>query len=109
MTVDKALLTILVVALTTAFTRFLPFLVFDPNKPTPKYLKFLASALPPAVFGMLVIYCFKGVSFASPATFLPELIATAAVIAVHLCFRKMLVSIASGTLVYMLLVNLVFI
>ena len=109
MTVDKALLTILIVALTTAFTRFLPFLVFSPGKPTPKYLKFLATALPPAVFGMLVIYCFKGVSLSSPSAFLPELIATAVVIAVHLCFRKMLVSIASGTLVYMLLVNLVFI
>ena len=109
MTDNQAVLTIFIVALATALTRFLPFLVFKPTKETPKYLKFLASALPPAVFGMLVVYCFKNISFTAPSAFLPELIATAVVITVHLLFRKMLISIASGTVVYMILVNLVFV
>lgn len=109
MTSDERIITILIAALATALTRFLPFLIFKPSRPTPKYLKFFATALPPAVFGMLVIYCFKGISFSSASTFIPELIATIIVVAVHLCFRKMLLSISAGTAAYMILINLIFI
>ncbi len=93
----------------TALTRFLPFLVFNSNKPTPKYLEYLGKYLPPAVFGMLVVYCLKGISFASPIGFLPEIISVLLTVILHLLFRKMLVSIAGGTAVYMILVNLVFV
>ena len=64
--------------------------------------------LPAAVFGMLVVYCLKNVSFLTGTHGLPELIAIAATVALHLSWGNMLVSIAGGTVVYMLLVQLVF-
>lgn len=63
---------------------------------------------PPPFFGMLVVYCLKNVSFLAGTHGLPELIAIAATVLLHLSFKNMLVSIAGGTVVYMLLVQLVF-
>ena len=109
MTVAEQILTVAVVALMTMVTRFSPFLVFNSDKPTPKFLEYLGKALPPAVFAMLVVYCFKSVSLLSSPYGIPELLAAVAVIALHLIFRKMLLSIVAGTVFYMVLVNLVFV
>ena len=57
MTILQQAITIILCALGTMLTRFLPFLVFNPKKPTPKYIQYLGSALPSAIFGMLVVYC----------------------------------------------------
>ena len=108
MTVTQQLITIAVVALGTMLTRFLPFLVFPEGKPTPKYVQYIGKALPGAVFGLLVIYCLKNVSLFAGSHGLPELIAIAVVVLLHLWKRQMLLSIAAGTMCYMLLVQLVF-
>lgn len=108
MTVSQKVITISMVVLGTMITRFLPFLVFRPGRPTPKYVRYIGKALPAAVFGMLVIYCLKNVSIFSGSHGIPELIAVAVVIALHLWKRQMLLSIAGGTLFYMLLVQFVF-
>lgn len=89
-------------------TRFLPFLLFPAGKPTPKYIQYPGRVLPAAVFGMLLIYCLKNVSVFSGSHALPELISIAAVIALHLWQRQMLLSIAGGTVLYMLLVHFLF-
>lgn len=96
------------VVLGTMLTRFLPFLLFPAGKPTPKYIQYLGNALPPAVFGLLVIYCLKNVSIFTGSHAIPELAAIAVVILLHLWKRQMLLSIAGGTVFYMLLVQLVF-
>jgi len=108
MTVTQQLITIAIVALGTMLTRFLPFLVFPEGKPTPKYVQYIGKALPGAVFGLLVIYCLKNVSLLTGSHGLPELIAIAVVVMLHLWKRQMLLSIAAGTVCYMLLVQLVF-
>ena len=108
MTVTQQLITIAVVALGTMLTRFLPFLVFPEGKATPKYIQFIGKALPGAVFGLLVIYCLNNVSLFAGSHGLPELIAIAVVVLLHLWKRQMLLSIAAGTVCYMLLVQLVF-
>ena len=108
MTVTQQLITIAVVALGTMLTRFQPFLVFPEGKPTPKYVQYIGKALPGAVFGLLVIYCLKNVSLFAGSHGLPELIAIAVVVLLHLWKRQMLLSIAAGTVCYMLLVQLVF-
>lgn len=108
MTLVQRLLTIGVVVLATMLTRFLPFLLFPAGKPTPRYIRYLGRVLPGAVFGMLVIYCLKGVSLTTGSHGLPELISIAVIVALHLWKRQMLVSIAGGTLCYMLLVQAVF-
>lgn len=108
MTLTQQLITISMVVLGTMLTRFLPFLLFPAGKPTPKYIQYLGNALPPAVFGLLVIYCLKNVSIFTGSHAIPELAAIAVVILLHLWKRQMLLSIAGGTVFYMLLVQLVF-
>jgi len=108
MTLTEQLITIAVVALGTMLTRFLAFAVFPAGKPTPKVIQYLGRALPPAVFGLLVVYCLKNVDILSGSHGLPEAIAIAAVIALHLWRKQVLLSIAGGTVVYMLLVQTIF-
>ena len=108
MTLTQQLITILMVILGTMLTRFLPFLLFPDGKPTPKYIRYLGTVLPAAVFGLLVVYCLKDVSLFTGSHGIPELISIVAVAALHLWKRQMLMSIAGGTVCYMLLVQLVF-
>ena len=108
MTLPQQIITIAMVVLGTMLTRFLPFILFPSGKPTPKYIQYLGTVLPSAVFGLLVIYCLKDVSIFTGSHGLPELIAIAVVTALHLWKRQMLVSIAGGTICYMLLVQFVF-
>lgn len=92
----------------TMMTRFLPFLLFPADKPTPKYVQYLGKVLPAAVFGLLVIYCLKDVNIFTGSHGIPELIAIRVVVLLHLWKKQMLLSIAGGTICYMLLVQLVF-
>lgn len=108
MTLTQRLVTIALCALATMLTRFLPFLLFSSRRPTPKYVRYLGRALPPAIFGMLVVYCLKNVSIVSGSHGLPELIAIAVTVGLHLWKRQTLLSIAGGTITYMLLIQLFF-
>ena len=109
MNLTQQLLTIAVVSFGTILTRFLPFLIFPAGKPVPKYIKYLGKVLPGAVFGMLVIYCLKGVSVLTAPYGIPEAIAVLVVIGLHLWKRQTLLSIAGGTAVYMILVQFIFV
>ena len=93
-------------ALVTMALRFLPFLVF--RKTTPPYVAYLGRVLPAALIGMLVVYCLKDVSLAEAPHGLPELIAGVAVVALQAWKRNPLMSILAGTLLYMVLIQLVF-
>ena len=102
----KTALLIGVMALVTPLTRFLPFILFRKN--TPAYVSYLGRVLPTAIIGMLVVYCLKDVSLMRAPHGLPELIACACVVAVQVWRRNALISIPSGTAVYMLLIRFVF-
>lgn len=108
MTFSQQLITIGMVVLGTMVTRFLPFLLFPSGKPTPKYIQYLGKVLPSAVFGLLVIYCLKNVSLLTGSHGIPEAVSIAVVVILHLWKRQMLLSIAGGTVCYMLLVQFVF-
>ena len=101
-------LLIAVIALVTAMLRFLPFWVFSEKRKNPRFIEKLGRSLPYAIMGMLVVYCLKDISFESLGGFLPYVIATAVVLLLHLWKRNTLVSIISGTVAYMLLVQFVF-
>ena len=101
-------LLIVVAVLVTMATRFLPFLIFGENRKTPPIIEYLGKVLPFAIMGMLVIYCLKDVSLLRFPYGLPELLACAAVVVLHVWKRKSLLSIGGGTVCYMLLVQLVF-
>ena len=104
----QQLLTIALCALATILTRFLPFVFFSGNRPTPRYVLYLGAALPPAIFAMLVVYCLKGVQLFSGSHGLPEAIAIIVIAALHLWKKNTLLSIGAGTVCYMLLMQFVF-
>ena len=108
MTLSQQIITIAICMFGTMTTRFLPFLIFSGKRPTPRYIQYLGSVLPAAIFGMLVVYCLKNVNFLVGNHGLPELLAIVFTAALHLWKRQMLISITGGTICYMLLVQLVF-
>ncbi len=92
----------------TMITRFLPFAVFNSKRPTPRYIQYLGKVLPGAIFAMLVVYCLRNVSLSGGSHGLPELIAISVTVGLHLWKRQMLLSIAGGTVCYMLLIQFIF-
>ena len=108
MSLTQQIITIALCVAGTMLTRFLPFLVFSSKKPTPRFVQYLGKALPSAIFGMLVVYCLKNVSILAGSHGLPELFAIVVTVILHLWRKQMLLSIAGGTLCYMLLVQIVF-
>ena len=105
--VGQSLAIIAVTAAVTALIRFLPFLIF--HKGTPKPILYLGEVLPFAVMGMLVVYCLKNTSFISAPYGAPELLAILFVVLVHKWKHNTLLSVAGGTICYMLLVQMVFV
>lgn len=105
---EKSLCIIIIVAITTFATRAIPFFIFPKEKEIPAIVRYLGKVLPPAVIGMLIVYCFKSVH---PWVFpygIPELIAAAVVIVLHVWKRNNLLSIGVGTVLYMFLIQSVF-
>lgn len=102
----RTFLLIAVMAIVTILLRFLPFLVF--RKQVPRYISYLGKVLPSAIIGMLVIYCFKDTAVTAQPFGIPEVIAAACVVGLQVWKRNSLISILTGTVVYMLLVQLVF-
>ena len=103
-----SLIIVAMVALATQITRWTPFLLFSGDKKLPKVVEDLGRLLPPAMMGLLVVYCLRSVDLLSGSHGLPEAIAVAVIVALHLWKRNVLLSIAGGTAVYMLLVQAVF-
>ena len=108
MTFTQQMITILLCSAATVLIRFLPFVVFSDKRQTPAYVTYPGNALPGAIFGMLIIYCLKDVTVLAGSHGLPELIAIVLTTLIHLWKRKTLLSIATGTLVYMLLIHFIF-
>ena len=97
-----------VIALVTIALRFLPFLIFSGKRKTPAYVSYLGKVLPFAIMGMLVVYCLRNISFAALPFGIPEFLGCAVVAGLHLWKRNTLLSIAGGTVFYMLLVQTIF-
>lgn len=109
LTTGQAIAAIAVMAGVTFLTRALPFLLFDRGDSPPKLVLYLGRVLPPAIIAMLIIYCLKGITFSAPAGWAPQLIAVGAVVALHLWKKNNLLSIFGGTILYMVLVQAVFV
>lgn len=108
LTAPQTLIMILAVALGTQLTRWLPFLLLPEGKAVPKTVTYLGKLLPTAAMGLLVVYCLRGVSFTAPPHGIPEAAAMLAVILLHRWKSNVLLSIAGGTALYMVLVQVVF-
>ncbi len=106
MTVWQGIVTILMAVLGTVITRFLPFMLFPDSKRPPRVVEYLGKVLPYAMTGLLVVYSLKDVDVFARWHGLPEAIAIAVIVVLHVWRRNMLLSIACGTLAYMLLLSL---
>lgn len=93
----------------TMLTRFLPFILFPANKPTPPVVLYLGKMLPAAVMALLVVFSFKDVEFLSGYHGAPELLATGLIICLQVYLKNVLLTIASGTVFYMFLVQYIFV
>lgn len=108
MTLTQQIIIIGCVVLGTLTTRFLPFIIFNNDKETPAYIKYLGYMLPPAVFGLLVVYALREVELTTVSGFVPEMLAVGLIVVLHYWKKNMLLSIAGGTIFYMILVQIVF-
>lgn len=99
---------ILVCALSTWATRALPFLLFGGKRELPAFVRYLGQVLPSAIMVILVCYCLRGISFAEPKAFAPELIASVVVAILQLRKKNTFLSIAAGTACYMILIRTLF-
>jgi len=102
---------IIIIAICTACTfleRALPFIIFR-GREVPEIVRYLGRVLPMAIMATLVIYCIKGITFATLGGWLPTLIASAVTVACHLWKGNTMLSIFGGTICYMVLIQMVFV
>jgi len=109
LTTGQAAAAIAVMAVVTFLTRALPFLLFDRGEAPPKVVLYLGRVLPPAVIAMLIVYCLRDLSFAAAADWVPAVVASLVTVLLHLWKHNNLLSIFGGTILYMLLVQMVFV
>ncbi len=102
------LLVIIVTGVTTFATRVIPFLLFPKGKEVPKTIQYLGKVLTPAVIGMLVVYCLKDTAVLARPYGIPEVISVLVVAVLHIWKRNNLLSIGVGTVLYMVLIQVVF-
>ncbi len=102
-----SVLIVAVAASVTILIRFAPFLLFPKDREIPPLISDLSQLLPSAVIGMLVVYCLRNVDLAGSTHGLPEFLACACVVLLHLWKRNTLLSILGGTVVYMLLLRVI--
>lgn len=105
----QTLIMIIAIALGSMLTRFLPFVLFPETKAPSQKLIFLGQALPPAMMGLLVVYCLKDIKLVSAPYGLPELLAIILIVVLHKWKENVLISIGLGTIFYIILLNFVFI
>lgn len=107
MTISQQIIIISMVILGTMFTRFVPFLLFPSQEKTPAYILYLGKVLTPAIFGLLVVFSLKDTRFMDISDILPKLVSIALVICLHKWKKNMLLSVAGGSLFYIILYHLV--
>jgi branched-subunit amino acid transport protein AzlD len=100
MTIEQHIITIAVVIAGTSITRVFPFFIFPENKKTPDYITYFGTVLPPAVIGLLIVYCLKDAVFTSMHG-LPEVLVIFFVAVLHKWKKNMFLSLATGTILYM--------
>lgn len=108
LTATQTLIILIMFAIGTIITRFLPFVIFKGDK-SQTYISYLGQVLPYSAIGMLVVYCLKGVNIKAPPNGIPEAIAILCIAVLHYWKENTLLSIGAGTVLYMVLVQNVFI
>lgn len=105
LSIPVVLIATLICGLIIFFERAFPFILFSKKEP-PLFLNFIEKYIPPMVMAVLVIYCFKDIQFTKMPFCIPEFIAILVTIVLHLWKKNPMISIFTGTGVFMLLQNL---
>ena len=108
LTTLQSLIIVSMLMLGTCITRFLPFLLYPDAAAAPRFIAYLGKVLPAAAIGLLVVYCIRDIDFVISPHGLPEMIAIASVVVLHIWKKNILLSIGTGTVLYMLLVQVLF-
>ena len=109
MTTTHLIIMIVAAAVCTFATRLFPFALFGGKKEVPKFIKYLGDVLPVAILGILIVYCLKDFENGDINYILPQIICVALTALIHRWKRNTLLSIAVGTIAYMLLIHFVFV
>ncbi|UQS85936.1 AzlD domain-containing protein (plasmid) [Nicoliella spurrieriana] len=104
MTLTQQIITIAIASIATMATRFTPFLIFPENRETPAFIKYLGDYLPPAILGILVVYCYKDQILTINHNTLISVIAGIITLGLHFWRKNMMLSILAGTASYVLMV-----
>jgi branched-subunit amino acid transport protein AzlD len=99
---------LIVLAIMTGITfasRLLPFLLFGRNHP-PRWVATVETVLPPLVLWLLVFYSLSSISWRTMPYGIPALAGVFITILAHRWKHSALLSILSGTVVYMVLTRL---
>jgi branched-subunit amino acid transport protein AzlD len=86
------------------FTRFFPFLFFRKND-LPAYILFIEKYFPSVIMTILIVYTLKDVNFVQFPYGLKELGGIIFTAILHLTLKNYLISIFTGTIFYMILVQ----
>lgn len=116
MTITQQIILVTAGVAATMLTRFIPFLVFRPGKPTPKYILYLGKVLPASVFALLVVYCLRHIFYVQKTVLgdwhfilstdaAAQILSVCFTIIIHLWRKNMMWSIAAGTICYMILIR----
>jgi branched-subunit amino acid transport protein AzlD len=87
--------------------RALPFAVLAPLR-TSVVVGYLGARMPLGVLVILIAYTMRGLPLAHPARALPDVLALAVTIALHLWRRNAVLSILGGTVIYAVLAGTLF-
>ncbi len=105
----QLILMIAVAGACTFATRLFPFALFGGKKDVPKFIKYLGNVLPVAILGILIVYCLRDFENGNLNYILPQIISVVLTAGIHLWKKNTLLSIAVGTIGYMLLIHFVFV
>ncbi len=99
---------IVIAVIATYMTRLIPFLFFAKRKPSPM-IRYIEWNMPLMIMVILVFYALKDVKWSQYPFGLAEIIGVTVAILMHLKFNNALLSIIISTLIYMFLIQKIFV
>ena len=104
MTISKAIIVSILIGLIVFSERLFPFVLFSKYQPG-KLIRIFEHFIPPLVMTGLLIYSLRDIRFTSPEQWVPQISAIAFTIATYLWRKNSLISIFGGTIIYMILIR----
>lgn len=105
MSLNDVLIAICLAAIVTYITRLIPFILFGDKKRIPKIILYIEKFIPGMIMVILVMNSLKTISISNIPQSLALIISSICVALLHFYQKNALVSIFTGTILYMFLVQ----